>query len=71
MSSWMTHEDEYWAGFDALIDAVERLHLYAIPSLGYCLQGASNAVFGLNETMNDCMRNESSVGFAMEIKYYK
>jgi hypothetical protein len=47
---------------------VRRRGSYAIPSLGYCLQDAGNLAFGLNETINDCMRNESAVGFALEQK---
>ena len=71
MAQWIHEESTYWAAFDQLIDTVERLRLFAIPSLGYCLHAAGNEAFGLNETINDCMRNESAVGFALEQKYYR
>jgi hypothetical protein len=71
MKQWIVNENEYWTAFDSLVDEVERLNLYAIPSLGYCLADAGNAAYGLNETINDCMRNVSSVGFTLELKYYR
>jgi len=69
MEQWIVNEKDYWTAFDTLIDEVERLNLYAIPSMGYCLADAGNAAFGLNETINDCMRNASSIGFTLELKY--
>lgn len=70
MEFWLSHPEEYWAGFDSLIDTIEQFNLSAIPSLGYCMTDSANAALGLNETINDCVRNTSSGGFRLQVKFY-
>ena len=69
---WLTNEAEYWQSMDRLMDDVERLNLRAIPSLGNSMRAVANALHpGLNETLNDAIRNASSVSFQLTAKYFR
>ena len=64
--------DRYWKEFDALFDAIDASGLYWIPSIGTDdWDKVANAVTpGLNETMNDCVINASSISRQLALEYF-
>ena len=71
---WVTDPTLYWSEFDAVMDVVERAGLYCIPSIGTGTLWAevANAVTpGLAETVNDVVRNGSSVGGGLQQRYFR
>lgn len=69
---FVTNPSAYWAEYDRLVGDIERLHMYAIPSLGTGQWNeVANAVTpGLNETINDGVRNRSSVAYGLQARYF-
>ena len=68
---WVTHETQYWAEFDRLWAQMDASGLSVIPSLGTDdWDKVANAVTpGLNETANDYVRNTTSIGRQLAVRY--
>ena len=70
----ITNETQYWAEFDELMDAIESNGLYCIPSIGtgkMWSQQANAVTVGLDESMNDVVKNTSSVSWKLQAKYFQ
>lgn len=71
-AAYVTNASTYWREYDRLMDDIERLGMYAIPSLGTGQwHEVANAVIpGLNESLNDGVRNKSSVAYTLQARYF-
>ena len=71
---WVKTPALYWQQYDKLMDAIERKGLYCIPSIGtgkMWMQVANAVTPGLNETVNDVVKNASSVSWRLQAKYFQ
>jgi hypothetical protein len=62
----------FWFEFDRLIDDIEALGMYAIPSLGTGMwhEVANVVTPGLNETANDNIQNTTSAAYKLNLEYF-
>ena len=62
----------YWEELDAVFDAIDASGLYWIPSIGTSdWNRVANALIpGLNETMNDFVKNASSMSRQLALEYF-
>ena len=62
----------YWQEFDSLVDRIDTAGLYWIPSIGTDgWDRVANALTpGLNETVNDFVKNASSVSRQLALEYF-
>ena len=69
---WYQHSSAYWVEFDRLMNDIEKLGLYCIPSIGYTdwFKLANLAFPGLNETANDMVKNSSSYSRHLALQYF-
>ena len=67
---WVTDAQTFWSEFDRLLDDIERLGMHAILSLGTgSWHEVANALTpGLEETLNDGVKNTSSVAFQLQVE---
>ena len=68
---WVRDPALFWSEYDRLVDDIERLGLYAVLSIGEKMwwQVANAVTPGLNETLNDEVRNRSSVAWRLKAAY--
>lgn len=68
---YLANEAIYWKELDAVFDEIENMGLFAIPSLGYSGWHLSvNKARGLNESMNDFVRDQSSASQVAAVDYF-
>ena len=66
---WVQSPENFWAAFDWLIENVERLGLYCVPSLGYEWELVARAL-GHNDTKNDLVRSPTSFSRKLAYSYF-
>jgi hypothetical protein len=75
MAYWIQQPDAYWAEFDKLMSDIESRGMYSIPSIGYSswyeVANRAYAAEGVNETINDMVKNSTSVSQTLAMRYFK
>lgn len=75
MAYYVQSPDAYWKEFDQLMADIESRGMYSIPSIGYSswheVANRAYAAKGVNETMNDMVKNSTSIAQTLAMQYFK